>query len=72
MLKKLLLRSMGTSLVVGSISVLGVTFATVTTARADEHCPVCHPINLTCDGSPCECRQTGPGTGVWKCYPPGA
>lgn len=72
MWKKVALRFLGTSFFVCSVAVMGVTFVSVTSVRADEPpCPSSCDSGLACPGSLCTCKQTGVGTGVWACYQPG-
>ena len=72
MWKKFALRCLGTSFFVCSMSVMGVTFATVASVQANEPpCPSSCDDRMGCAGSLCTCLQTSMGSGVWACEQPG-
>lgn len=58
MIKKIALRTLGMAFFVLSVTVSGLTFATVASAQEDEKlpCPACDEIDLSCVGSPCTCQ----------------
>lgn len=68
MIRKLVLRILGTGLFVLSTAVFSLTFGMVASAQDEEAaCPKCDLVELNCVGSTCTC-QWGFEAG-YKCVP---
>jgi hypothetical protein len=65
MSKRLALRALGTGLFALPILVLTLSFSAVASTVEAQSCPACHPVELDCRGSTCECEWVG----ELKCLP---
>jgi hypothetical protein len=53
-----------------SVAAAGAVFADAAIPTPLAACPQCNTLDLTCVGSPCDCKYDGPPSTKYYCAPP--